>query len=737
MTPPKKAEPELKESLQFQSLLTRITARFVDLPAEEIDQAIQEVLQEVGEYYGVDRVIMHRFSPIGKVLETTCFWYSERFDVEKATEYSVRQSYPNITEHVLRTGYLVMEDSEKIPSWQPELETLKHLGIKAGVIARVGFDGSVLETFSISSLSRRSWPSDIVERVQFLGRVLFNAVGRKLGEQEREETLRFQSLASHVTARFVGLPAKKVDKTVSEVLREIGEYFEVDRVVMARLSATGKVLEATSLWHSDRFADAREATAYAYEQVYPNTTSHLLREGSLVFGRFEQFPDWTPESEMLKHLGIKAAVAVRVSSPGSRLNALVLDSLNNRDWPDDVAERAQFLGRVLFNAVDQKREEEKRRKAYQEIKRLKQLVEEENLYLRKQISVRQPHREIIGNSEQLQKVLSRVERVADTHATILIMGETGTGKELIARHLHSLSGRSKNSLITVNCSALPTSLVESELFGREKGAYTGAMTRQVGRFELAHRSTIFLDEVGDLPLEIQTKLLRVLQEGEFERLGTPHTTKVDVRVIVATNRNLQAMVKEGEFREDLYYRLNVIQIVVPPLRERPEDISLLVWHFVENFCANQGRKIERITKEDMARLGTYSWPGNVRELRNLIERAVILSRGATLQIDWTGTEFLDRQEFAPEPLFHKKTGSPQEDFSSAPHREVETGGETLEEVERSHILSVLKRCNWRVGGAFGAAEILGMKRTTLDSRLKKLGIERPKPHRLKKKQTTS
>jgi transcriptional regulator with GAF, ATPase, and Fis domain len=529
------------------------------------------------------------------------------------------------------------------------------------------------------------------------------------------DALRFQSLASQVAARFVSLPAKEIDETIQEVLREIGEYFEVDRVCMTRFSTKGEVLEATYLWHSERFPDIEEATSYAYEEVYPNGVAHLIREGSLVFERPEEFPDWKPERKMLKHLGIKASVIALTSFDGSELESLALDSLSNRDWPDDVAERAQFLGRVLFNAVDRKLGEQERRKAFQEIKRLKQLVEEENKYLRKEISVRQPHSEIIGNSEKLQRVLSQVEQVADTHATVVIMGETGTGKELIARHLHSLSGRSKNPLITVNCSALPTSLVESELFGREKGAYTGAMTRQVGWFELANRSAIFLDEVGDLPLEIQTKLLRVLQEGEFERLGTPHTTKVDVRVIVATNRNLPAMVKEGKFREDLYYRLNVIQVVVPPLRERPEDISLLVWHFVENFCADQGRKIEQIKKGDMARLGTYSWPGNVRELRNLIERAVILSRGETLEIDWTGTEFLEQQEFAPEPPFHEKTG-------------VETTGETLEEVERSYILSVLKRCNWRVGGVSGAAGILGMKRTTLDSRLKKLGIERPKTH---------
>jgi len=731
----------MSDALRFQSLASQVAARFVDLPAEEIDETVNEVLREIGEHFEVDRVCMTRFSTEGEVLEATSLWHSDRFpDETKTKAYALEQTYPKGVAHLMREGSLVFGRLEEFPAWPKELEMMNHLGIVAAVGVKVSFDGSVLEFLSLDSLSNRDWPDDAAERAQFLGRVLFNAVNRKRAEEEREETLSFQSLASQVAARFVGLPAGEVDKTVSEVLREIGEYFKVDRVAMARFSLTekvGKVLEATSLWHSDQFPDATKATAYAFEQIYPNTTSHLLQEGSLVFGRFEEFPDWTPESEMLQRLGIAAAVAVKASSDDSGLRALVLDSLSDRDWPDDVSERTQFLARVLFNAVDRKRVEEERRKAFEEIEKLKEKLEQENLYLRKEIRVGHPHSEIIGNSEKLRRVLSRVEQVADANATVVITGETGKGKELIARHLHALSGRSKNPLITVNCSALPATLVESELFGREKGAYTGAMTRQVGRFELANRSSIFLDEVGELPLEVQAKLLRVVQSGEFERLGTPQSTKVDVRVIAATNRSLQAMVKEGRFREDLYYRLNVIQVVVPPLRERPGDIPLLVWHFVGNFCADQGRKIERIKKEDMARLQTYSWPGNVRQLRNLIERAVILSEGRTLDIEWTAAEFLPRQEFAPGPPFHEKIGSPQEDFSSAPHREAETTGETLEEVERSYILTVLKRCNWRVGGASGAAKILGMKRSTLDSRLKKLGIERPKTHRLEKKQTIS
>jgi transcriptional regulator with GAF, ATPase, and Fis domain len=295
-------------------------------------------------------------------------------------------------------------------------------------------------------------------------------------------------------------------------------------------------------------------------------------------------------------------------------------------------------------------------------------------------------------------MLAQAKRVAQTDTAVLITGETGTGKELLAQAIHDMSSRRAKSMVIVNCAALPPALIESELFGREKGAYTGAMTRQIGRFEVADGSTLFLDEIGDLPLDLQVKLLRVLQDGRFERLGSNHTLTANVRVIAATNRDLGAMVRDGRFREDLFHRLNVYPIEVPPLRARVSDIPFLVWRFVQEFNKKMGKSIDAIPKQTMERLKQYPWPGNVRELRNQVERGMIVSDGHSLTIDLPGG--------APGP-------------ASIPV--------TLEEVERKHIRDVLERVQWRISGKGGAAEILGLLPTTLHSRMKKLGISRPRP----------
>jgi transcriptional regulator with GAF, ATPase, and Fis domain len=364
-------------------------------------------------------------------------------------------------------------------------------------------------------------------------------------------------------------------------------------------------------------------------------------------------------------------------------------------WPDELITRLRLLWDVFTNALERKRADQKIQKALVEIEMLKDRLEAENLYLRDQINIEYKHEEIIGRSDLIQRVLRRVEQVAVTDSTVLILGETGTGKELIARALHNSGSRRNRAMIKVNCAALPSALIEAELFGREKGAYTGAVTKQIGRFEAANGSTIFLDEIGDLPLELQAKLLRVIQEGQFERLGTPHPLDVDVRVVAATNKNLALAVKEGRFREDLYYRLNVFPISVPPLRDRREDIPLLVWAMVEEFSKNFDKKIERIPKKSMEAMELYQWPGNIRELRNIVERAMILSNGPSLFVD------------VP-------------DISAA----ISPPSQTIAEIERSHIISVLDRTRWRVRGTNGAAEILGLKPTTLESKMKKLLIRK-------------
>jgi formate hydrogenlyase transcriptional activator len=325
-------------------------------------------------------------------------------------------------------------------------------------------------------------------------------------------------------------------------------------------------------------------------------------------------------------------------------------------------------------------------------------LEVEHVDQRREARERSGLTRVVGRSAPLRRVLEQIEQVASTDATVLLLGETGTGKELFATQIHELGVRHSRPMVRVNCAAIPATLIESELFGREKGAYTGALSRQVGRFELAHHSTIFLDEIGDLPPDVQVKLLRVLEERQVERLGSPRPITVDTRVIAATHRNLEQRISEGAFREDLYYRLNVFPIYVPPLRERVEDIPLLVWRFVEEFSKAFGKLVDSIDKHDLTALQRYSWPGNIRELRNVVERAMIVSTDQHLTI----------------PL-------PQS--SAATRRSLR-----LVDVEKEHIRGVLESTAWRIRGTGGAAERLGLKPTTLETRMAKLGITRPTHH---------
>jgi formate hydrogenlyase transcriptional activator len=327
-------------------------------------------------------------------------------------------------------------------------------------------------------------------------------------------------------------------------------------------------------------------------------------------------------------------------------------------------------------------------------------LQAQNQYLREEIKLNNNFEEIISKSKNFQKVLQQLEKVASTDATVLILGESGTGKELLARAVHNISNRSKRPLVKVNCATLPTNLIESELFGHEKGAFTGAMDKKIGRFELADGGTIFLDEIAELPVELQAKLLRVLQEGEFERLGNPRTMKVNVRVIAATNRNLEQAIEKKEFREDLFYRLNVFPIISPPLRDRKEDIPLLVKHFCQKHEAKIGKKIIHIEPEVTDALMEYNWPGNIREVENLIERAMIISHGNTLEYgDWLPVS--------------KNSGSNQKSTLLK-----------LEDVEKEHIIDILKKTNWKISGEKGAAKLLGLNATTLEARMKKMGIKR-------------
>ena len=524
--------------------------------------------------------------------------------------------------------------------------------------------------------------------------IVTDTTEEKLKEDAQSERLKVEALLSDLSAAFINVPVSEVDMKIEQGLQKVVACVEFDRCSIWRVSPEdGQLI----LSHSFALPEITPPPPVIVDLI-PVWFSTILKGEIFRISDIDELPDsyWREKEYCRMQGGIKSILFIPASVGGAIVGAITFVSYHvKREWPDDLIQRLRLLWEIFSNALERKRADQRIQTALAEIKQLKDRLEAENIYLRDQIDIEYKHDEIIGTSNAIKRALLQVRQVAATDTTVLILGETGTGKELIARAIHNASARRARAMIKVNCAALPAALIEAELFGHEKGAYTGAVSGQIGRFEAANGSTIFLDEIGELTLEHQAKLLRVIQEGQFERLGSPKLVDVDVRIIAATNRNLAEDVREGRFREDLYYRLNVFPISVPPLRERREDIPLLVWAIVEEFSKTFAKSIERIPKKNMEAMERYLWPGNIRELRNLIERAMILCTGTTLVMD------------VPD-------GTP----SNA------TQPMTLEELERTHINSVLDKTGWRIRGRSGASEILGMKPTTLHSRMKKLGIKR-------------
>ncbi len=418
----------------------------------------------------------------------------------------------------------------------------------------------------------------------------------------------------------------------------------------------------------------------------------------------------------LRKEGVQVLCCVPLSTNGRTFGTINLASRNPNAFSATDVELLQQVATQVAIALENAL-------AFREIDALKDKLAVEKLYLEEEIRSEFNFEEIIGDSPSLRKTLSQVELAAPAGTTVLILGETGTGKELIARAIHNLSPRRERTFVKVNCAAIPAGLLESELFGHERGAFTGALTQKIGRFEFADKGTLFLDEVGDLPIELQPKLLRVLQEQEFERLGSNRSLHVDVRVVAATNGDLAQLVEEKKFRSDLYYRLNVFPLVIPPLRDRPEDVPLLVRYFVQKISRRQNKTVEYVPSDVMDALVNYSWPGNVRELENLIERAVLLSRGQELQVPISELK-ASRSNFVRSVPGNGTAGVIPLGDSPTPVSASGTPA-TLEETQRQHILRVLRQTQWRISGPHGAAKLLGIKRTTLQARMRKLGIKRP------------
>lgn len=511
---------------------------------------------------------------------------------------------------------------------------------------------------------------------------------RKPVEAKTNETPAFETLLANLSAHFVDISLDRLNQEIADAQKRVCEHFGIDSASLWQQSTEDPMVFRLVAMHRPESMPAIPKWAHARE-LFPWSFDQALKGNMVIVPDVTALPTAAARDlETSRYYGIRSTVIFPLPSDGRPVFGIAAFGSRQaaRDWPDSMVQRLAIIAQIFASALARQRVE-------QLLRDREARLQAESEYLKEERNLTLSNSIVIGESAAMKEVLHLVEQVASMPSTVLLIGETGTGKELIAELIHHLSPRKNHVIVKVNCAALPAALVESELFGREKGAYTGALMRQAGRFEIADQSTIFLDEIGELPLEVQGKLLRVLQEGQFERLGNPKALKVDVRVIAATNRDLAAEVRKGRFREDLFYRLNVFPIRIPPLRERPEDVPLLIWRFIEEFCSRMGKNITKVPHKSMEILQRHSWPGNVRELRNIMEHSVIISPGETLRI-------------------------PSLEDSAEPSEKLMT----LVETERECIVKTLEITRWRIKGPKGAAERLGIKPSTLYSRMEKLGI---------------
>ncbi len=523
----------------------------------------------------------------------------------------------------------------------------------------------------------------------------------------------FERLLSEISATYINITIEGLENVLRDDFRRLTQALGFDTCILYMSDEPqGTFTKITPLvWFVDENKDSNLLMVqwlkqnptvdsgnfcYSFERWY--------RGESVAWVGFDNCPaEASQEKLSSKELGLKSCLSIPLSFAGHISGVIAVATFPvRRTWPDDLVSRLRLLGEVFINALMRKKSEEKLQKALSEIKQLKERFEADYLYLREEI--KGGHQAVVGRSNALENILLKVKQVAPTNATVLILGETGTGKGLIARAIHDHSTRRERPLMQVNCAALAPSIIESELFGHEKGAFTGAAARRLGRFEAAKGTTLFLDEIGDLPMELQPKLLRVLEEGEFERVGGNTTIHTDIRLIAATSRELEKEVSAGRFRSDLWYRLNIFPIFVPPLRERLDDIPLLLEHFLEKYRKWMGQGIKRVPDETVNSLMSYSWPGNVRELSNVIERALITSTDGTLCIEI--------------PQSHLKS-----------NRKGHNLRQLIESIEREKIIKALEESNWVIEGKNGAASLLNLTPSTLRYQAKKLRIKRPESYR--------
>ncbi len=689
---------------QFYTLLREVTTRLVAAQAAEIDIAVDDCLAMLGEHFQANKTGLGQMSNSGKILPVLRAWGDR-----PVTDYlTTGGAEPEMFALFCRKGSLIwncLDDLEELPRFR---EHCRQVGATAGAFWLYRNFGSHAEYLAMAKVTPHEWPAETVERIEAVGEVLFNALYRRRAEVETEQLQRLEQVISEIAARLVRIREDGLEVEINKALAQIGETTDADLCVFLRRNDQDTSMYKVNHEWNDDAIEGPIFSGVSLADEYPWLLRQLKKKKSFHLSNTDDFAaEAQAEFKLFEQFGIQSMNWEGFKAAHGGFGYVGLGTLNRElQWPDGIMTQMGLLGNIIADAIDRQRADLLIKQALNEIEDLKDKLLLENETLRQEVEELYSDEELIGKSHVFRTAVFQAEQVAATDSTVLLLGETGTGKGLIARRIHEQSGRSHQTMVTVNCSALPATLIESELFGHEKGAFTGAINRKIGRFELADNGTIFLDEIGDLPIELQAKLLRVLQDQEFERVGSSTTIKVDVRVIAATNRDLDLSIEKGEFRPDLYYRLGVFPIRLPPLRERLSDIPLLVWFFISELQHRLGKPFDEVSVQTMDSLTSYDWPGNIRELKNIIERAMILSPGSVLKLD---------------KLFPLTPGFKHTSYSTH-----EREGETMYEVERAHIEMVLDKCNWKLRGKGGAAEHLGLKRTTLQSRMKKLGIERPK-----------
>jgi PAS domain S-box-containing protein len=640
----------MEERIRFDMLLSDISAHFINLPSEQVDNEIMDVQRQVCKLLGLDLCTLWQWSDDDPETYILTHYYRPLGGPPVPEKMRAIDFFPWSQQRIREGRRATVSSMDNLP---PEAardkESWRHYGIKATVTIPLQLSGEqVIGAISFNDMqSERTWSETILQRLHLVATIFANAIARKFKDQDlREAERRLRMATDAARAGLWGMDMDTEKVWVSSSLKELF-YFAPEEEVTYQ-SFLGKI-------HPDDHDRVRQSVEQAV-----HSEENLHSDYRIVL----------PDGQ-IRWICARGKLQLKPDGKSGRLMGISVDIT------DRVKIENQLKDRI------------------QEIAKLKQQVENENLVLKQEVKFFGEHSKIVGQSLAMKRILAEAEQVAFTDSTILILGETGTGKEMLARFIHQVSKRKNRPMVTINCASLPATLIESELFGREKGAYTGALTQMIGRFEIADGSTLFLDEIGEIPLELQSKLLRVLEEGVFERLGSTKPIHTNVRIIAATNRDLENEVSKGRFRKDLFYRLSVFPILMPPLRDRPEDIPLLVWSFVEEFKMRMGKEVNAIPSKSMESLRSYSWPGNVRELRNVVEHAMILCTNANLSIR-----------------------PPQSGL------EQQNSMDKLVDIERQHILSVLERSNWRVSAAAG---ILGLKRSTLNSKMKKLSISRPNP----------